>query len=224
VITPETILSDHGSQFASPSWRKALSEMRIQTRYSPIRHPESNPAERVMRELGKYFRIYCYNTQKKWPELVPYIAEWLNSTVSGTTGYSPIELLSGEPKPDIFRKILRKGPDQVPIEETLADKLLRAYARMKLKADRRKKKFKPGTTKWKPQVNDLVLVKGQPTSDASRGITGKFQRPFEGPFTIRKTIPPAMYELCDRKGKLRGLFNLRDLKPYLQAMTEEKLD
>jgi hypothetical protein len=55
VTQPNVILSDHGSQFASPAWRKALAELGIECKYSPIRHPESNPTERVMGELGKYF-------------------------------------------------------------------------------------------------------------------------------------------------------------------------
>jgi transposase InsO family protein len=36
VIKPEVILSDHGSQFASPAWQKALAELGIQGKYSPI--------------------------------------------------------------------------------------------------------------------------------------------------------------------------------------------
>jgi transposase InsO family protein len=40
IATPENILHDHGSKFSSPSWRKALSELSIRTRYSLIRHPE----------------------------------------------------------------------------------------------------------------------------------------------------------------------------------------
>jgi hypothetical protein len=152
VIKPEVILSDHGSQFASPSWRKALGELGIQCKYSPIRHPESNPAERIMRELGKYFKIYCHETHKKWPELVPYIEDWLNSSVSESTGYAPIELLSGQPRPDIFRKLLRKEVDQIPKEETLADKILKAYARMKVKAERCNRRRRTGKTRWKPPV------------------------------------------------------------------------
>jgi hypothetical protein len=31
-----------------------------------------------MRELGKYFRIYCNETHKKWPEPVMHIQDWLN--------------------------------------------------------------------------------------------------------------------------------------------------
>jgi hypothetical protein len=82
-----------------------------------------------MCELGKYFRIYCHETHKKWPELVPFIENWLNSSVSEFTGYAPIELISQSPRPDIFRKVLEK-------EEAFADKILKAYACIKLRADK----------------------------------------------------------------------------------------
>jgi transposase InsO family protein len=60
---PQIILSDHGSQFISSLWKNTLTALNIKVRYTPIRNPESNPTERVMRELGKYFRIYCEETQ-----------------------------------------------------------------------------------------------------------------------------------------------------------------
>jgi transposase InsO family protein len=89
VLRPQTMLSDHGSQFTSPSWKKALADWGIQTKYSPIRHAESNPTELIIRELGIYFRIYCHMTHKKWPELVPYIEGCLNSSLSESTWYAP---------------------------------------------------------------------------------------------------------------------------------------
>ena len=54
MIKPSCILSDHGTQFTSLMWKKKLSELDVTVRYSPIRHPESNPVERAMREIGKY--------------------------------------------------------------------------------------------------------------------------------------------------------------------------
>jgi hypothetical protein len=170
-----------------------------------------------MRELGKYFRIYCHTTHKKWPELVPYIQGWLNASVIETTGYAPLELLGGHPRPDIFSKLLKKEIDQLPVEDTLANKVLKAYARSKLKAEKRNRKRKSGRTRWLPKLSDLVLVKSQPISDATQGIIGKFQRPFEGPFIVQKVVNPALFELQDEEGKCRGLFNLRHLKPYLKA-------
>jgi transposase InsO family protein len=40
---PQSILSDHGSQFTSSLWKKTLTELSINLRYIPIRNPESNP-------------------------------------------------------------------------------------------------------------------------------------------------------------------------------------
>jgi hypothetical protein len=108
-------------------------------RYTPIRNPESNPTERVMRELGKYLRIYCEET----PELVPYTQGWLNSSVIAATGYTPVELFGGT-RPNMFKELLKGHPDQLHIEESVPQKILHAYARSKLKAEKPNLKRKNG--------------------------------------------------------------------------------
>jgi hypothetical protein len=133
-----------------------------------------------MRQLGKYFWIYCHETHTRWPELVPYLDNWLNSSVSQSTGYSPVELLNGNPKPDIFRKILKKAINQLPTEEALANKILKAYARMKLRADKRNARRKTVTTRWQPQLQETVPVRCQPVSDAAHGVISKFKHLYEG--------------------------------------------
>lgn len=75
VISPNCILSDKGTQFASSTWCKKLATLGIDVRFSPIRHPQSNPSERCMREIGNFCRIYCYQAHKKWPELLPKMEE-----------------------------------------------------------------------------------------------------------------------------------------------------
>jgi hypothetical protein len=146
---------------------------------------------------------------------VPYIENWLNSSVCESTGYAPIELLNSTPRPDIICKILKKEVDQLPKEETLADRIIRAYARMKLRAEKRNSRRKTGKTRWRPQLEDLVLVKCQQVSDAILGVISKFQRPYEGPYRIQREINPSIYELADSGGKSRGIFHLKHLKPYL---------
>jgi hypothetical protein len=94
------MLSDHGSQFTSLFEEMSFPQRQI----FPLRHPESNAAERIMRELNEYLKVYCKTAQEHWPELVPYIINWLNTSVSGTTWHSPIDV----PKPDSFRKFLDK--------------------------------------------------------------------------------------------------------------------
>jgi hypothetical protein len=103
----------------------------------------------------------------------------LNSSVVETTGYAPVELLDGKLRPDIFQKILKKRSDEIPTEETVAEKILKAYARTKIKAEKRNLKRKTGKSQWHHMLNDLVLVKSQLISDAIQGVTVKFQRPYE---------------------------------------------
>jgi hypothetical protein len=65
-------------------------------------------------------------------------------------------------------------------------------------------------------------VKCQHASDAVQGITSKFLRPYEGPFQIQRKINPAIYELFDMEGKLRGFFNIKHLKPYRTERDNER--
>jgi ribonuclease HI len=161
VIKPQVILSDNGSQFRSPSWERKLSECEVQLRFSPVRHPQSNPSERVMKELAKFFRIYCHQHHKNWAELLPQIEQWLNRTVASSTGYAPIELIFGAKKPDIFAEFIPRLEDVLD-EEELGTKVLKAYTKMKEKAFKRDKKRKAGNSDWAPKLNDKVLVKIQP--------------------------------------------------------------
>jgi len=64
-------------------------------------------------------------------------------------------------------------------------------------------------------VNEKVLVRAQPASDVSVGVTAKFIHTSEGPYIISRVIPPSTYE----QGKVRGEFNKRSLKPYLEEET-----
>jgi hypothetical protein len=103
---------------------------------------------------------------------------------------------------------LNIDPEQQPAEDELPTKLLKACAKMKPKAENRNKRKQLHKNKWKPKVNDSVLVECQRTSDATQGIMGKFHRPYEGPYTISKIINPNVYEMHDEKVNNEGGFNV----------------
>jgi len=214
VIKPKIILSDNASQFRSPVWTKKLKEHDVRTRFSPIRHSESNPSERVMRELSKFFRIYCYENHKKWAELLPHIEGWFNKTVASSTGYSPVELMFAKNKPSLFDTLLPKLKQKTSDAEEIDMKLERAFLRMKRKAVERERKRKRGNACWNPELGDKVLVKSQNQSDAAKGVIDKFMHLYQGPYTIKKILPYSTYEVVDVDSKLRGEFNKRQLKPY----------
>jgi hypothetical protein len=124
-------------------WKQELSELHVTVRYSPIRHPESNPVERVMRETGKYCKTYCHTTQKKWPELIHKIEFRLNTTISGSTSFTPVELMFNDIRPDIFSRVLKRTKEQQPNNEELQEKITPAYLTLKKKAAKRKRRQFP---------------------------------------------------------------------------------
>jgi len=144
VIKPKFILSDNGTQFRSPTWRKKLAERNVQVRWTSIRHPQANPSERCMREISKFCKIYCSQNHKKWAELLHKIEEWLNTTVTDSTGFTPVELLFQAKKPDLFEGILTKSPENIPTPETIGEKVMKAYTRMRKKAKHRRERRKMG--------------------------------------------------------------------------------
>jgi hypothetical protein len=68
-------------------------------------------------------------------------------------------------------------------------------------------------------VKKKVLVRAQQASDAAVSITAKFIHPYEDPYIISRMIPPSTYELSTTSGKVRGEFNKKPLKPYLEEET-----
>jgi hypothetical protein len=216
VTKPIKILSDNGTQFQSPAWKRALTSHGVQARYTAIRNPQSNPAERCMREISKFSRIYCHETHKRWAELVPHMEFWMNNTLASPTGYTPSEIMFDAKKPSLFNNILPKVTGDESVSDELRIKISKAYERMKKRIEGRKRK--KGNAHWKLDPRDKVLLKTQPVSDAAMAVTSKFKRPYEGPYLITKVIHPSTYELADEKGKIRGQFNKRSLKPYKVAV------
>ena len=55
----KSVLSDQGKQFQNKHWAATLERNGIRAILTSIRRPQGNLAERVNREIGKMFRIYC---------------------------------------------------------------------------------------------------------------------------------------------------------------------
>jgi hypothetical protein len=199
VIKPKAILSDNATQFRSVQW---IKQKGVEIRFSPIRHPESNPCERYMREIGKFCRIYCHQNHKKWAEVIPHIERWINNSVCSSTNFYPSELMCGTECPSIFRQMIERERCRTQEEDSTTQKIKEAYARMKRKALKRERRRKKGNTEWNPQVGEEVLVRTQPVSDAIGGFTAKFAPKYEGPYTISKILEHRAYELIGGHGKI----------------------
>ena len=178
------------------------------------------PERKCMRELSKFCRIYCHDSHKKWAELLPHIERWINNTVASGTGYTPTELMYGVKRPNVFDKVMPEVQGLKQDEEDIAVKLEAAYIKMKQKAAARERRHKKGNAIWTPKLNEKVLVRTQPMSDAIKGMTSKFMHVFEGPYIITKLQDHSAYELRDESGKLWGEFNKKQLRQYQEPDDE----
>jgi len=69
---------------------------------------------------------------------------------------------------------------------------------------------------WETELNEEVLLKCQPTSDAALGITEIFIKSFNSLWLIMTIMPSSCYEISGKEGKIRGTFNKTTLKKYLR--------
>ena len=104
---PRRILSDNGTQFTSPRWRARLEGEGIRVVFSSVCHPQSNPTERVMREINRLLRTFCQSNHTSWPNHIKKVEHLLNITTHYSTGCSPHELHFGESIRDDVEKLIK---------------------------------------------------------------------------------------------------------------------
>ena len=212
VGTPRKVLSDHGTQFVSPQWKTRLEALGIQVLYSSIRHPQSNPVERSMREIGRILRTYCSERHTNWDTHVSFVQDCLKFTTHQSTGFTPFYLHYGKhPKEQIQMLFPRLCPETVDREVQLRaanDRLQRAF-------EHRCASQKSIST-VRINVGDLVLLRVPHLSNAAQNQIYKFFHVYEGPYKVTKLCGPNAFELClpENENKIKGVYNRLNLRRY----------
>lgn len=98
---PEFVLTDRGKQFTSKRWKETLIELKISGRWTSIRNPQSNPVERMMKEITRLIRTICYSQHILWSEHVEKVALLININLNDGIGMSPYTLHTGLPNPNL---------------------------------------------------------------------------------------------------------------------------
>ena len=58
------------TQFRGRVWKETLLDLGVKTYKTSVYHPNSNPAERVLREVGRILRTYCFDKHQKWSDYI----------------------------------------------------------------------------------------------------------------------------------------------------------
>lgn len=210
---PEKIYTDNGTQFTSKRWKENLTELGIRPLFTPIRNPCSNLAERVNRQLGNLFRIFVGHKHKKWGNVVADIEQCINHTHHDTITMTPYEAQFGKPPKRVWEKYIDKE-----VIRTEGKNLDDIYIKIKDKRskviDKRNQEL---TNVVKFKEGEEVLLKSYHQSDALMGKIEKFYEIWEGPYIVTRIVGESTYEIM-KNGAIRGIFNVRLLKPYFKRV------
>lgn len=213
---PSRILSDNGTQFASPGWRTMLESWGISVSFSSVRHLHSNSVERTMRELGRIFRTYCSEKHTEWARHILFVQKILNYNVHDSTEAVPYELHFGrvidEKIYEMFPKLKRSLEDRKYQIEIANERLRKAF-------EQRSKK-QVHKNKVDLEIGDLVLVRVSHLSNANNRQIYKFFYLYEGPFEINKKMGNNAFELVLVFGSAlrKGIFYRFHLKSIIRLL------
>lgn len=210
--TPHAVLADNGTQFTTPKWKEGLAAMNIKARWTAIRNPCTNVAERINRQLGNLFRLFIRGTHAGWARQLKTIEACINESYHETIGTTPFQAHYGKPPPRSWNKFL----DRKVIKDQHGASAGEIYLRIKEKREREAEKANRMVTLTTFDVGDKVLLRANPMSDAFNKVIGKFCDRYIGPFVITDKVGCATYMLADVNDprKSRGRFNVRQLKKY----------
>lgn len=214
---PERILSDHGTQYTSLAWKSSLEAEGIKVLFSSIRHPQSNPVERSMREIGRILRTYCSEQHTKWAKYVKFVEDCLNLTAHQSTGYIPHQLHYNEmprQKLEELFPLLRNVPKKHEVFIKHANENLQKAFDSRCKAQR-------SISKVVLSVGDEVLLRVPHLSDALQKQISKFFHIYEGPYKIARKVGENAYHLVmvDDETIEKGTYNRFNLRKYYRPAT-----
>ena len=195
----QRILADNGTQFTATLWKNQLESNGIKTVFSSIRHPESNPTERVMRELGRFFAILCGQT---------HLLAQTRPSHRESSKYRYTLQYRFRSKTNSFRFIdSRRDSKNRKIPYVIFENLEKNF--------RKRTKQQNNITKIKLQVGDLVLLRVRHLSNAFDRTTKKFFHFYEGPYKIAKVLSNensfVLIEINDNTIE-KGIYNQKNLR------------
>lgn len=203
----QKIITDQGKQFQNKLWASTLRKEGIKPILTSIRHPQANLAERINKELGKYFRIYCHDNHRRWAEYIPFFQNAINNNYNETTGFPPIMLGRGMKPTRFWNREITK-PEHSNIALPLQNKRDLAKERIKKMGVKRKERYDRQHKLTNFALGERVLLKSNPVAKRIDRTAKKFFRIYNGPHILHEKKGPHTFLVYDpRKQKIIGKFH-----------------
>ena len=192
---PELIVSDQGSEFTSTVFRQTCENMGIKQNYSSAGHAQSNgQVERANKSIIEYFRKFV-EENPDWEVYLQSLQFALNTAIHSTKHQSPFFMAFGR-RPTIATTLLSPirtySENELDQQISVLSKLIKdvvgkqqhAFNQQKQQFDKRAK-IKTG------RIGDIVYI----TRPHSGKLFQKFQKQYDGPYTIVEILDHNNYKL-----------------------------
>lgn len=214
---PRVIITDRGTQFTSGEWKAFLDKSNIKHNMTSPYHPQSNGVdERLNGTLMRILRNYVSSYQEDWDEKLKWALYVYNTTVHGSTGYSPYQILHGSDPRTPLR--LEATSDDHDVDEV---NKIRQFIRSKAreaneKAQEKQRENYDGKHKQPNlKIGDIVLIREQATPTY---LSKKFYPKWYGPCAIISFVGdrsnPKAVKILDCAELTTKIIAIRDVKLY----------
>ena len=172
--SPDQIVCDMGTEFTSEMFRDFCKNNNIDLHIcAPYHHASNGQVERLNLQIENCLRCLIYENKGSWDQYVGDIMNSLNSTVHGTVGVTPYELVYGSYSPVQLPGVLNKSKlsdaDFFLLHKHATDRLRKTKSKMgKVNKHRRVRYL---------NYNDKVFVKVQKPINKLKPL-------FSGPFRV----------------------------------------
>ena len=227
---PDTIVSDHGSQFESKLLKKLCKEWKIRHAFTSVYHPSPNQAERTNKTLIQMIRAYVKDNHRSWDENLPKIALAMRTMVHDSTKVTPSLLnLGREIKMPWDRRLASKQHTQVDAETTAENisselKNIIQFVRENIQRaqDNYKKHYDKKRSNPDYKKGDQILLRNRLLSSKEDAVMKKLAPKWIGPYVVDQQVTPITYKIRNRQKKLIGIHHVSNMKKYVQRESEEE--
>lgn len=208
--TPETTISDRGTQFNNEFIRRLYELLGIHPNFSTAYHPETDgQTERINQIVEQYLRMFVNDRQDDWVKLLPLAEFSYNNAASSTTGNTPFFLWYGE-HPTMEAGEPRE--EKVPVAEELAKSIKDASLEAKAMINMARERYKEQADKSRlpdPEfaVGEKVWLSGKHLN--SDRPSKKLDWKYYGPYKVIERIGRRAYKLeLPRTVKVHPVFHV----------------
>ena len=145
---PEQLHSDQGKSFTAAVVQELCDHWGITKSQTTPYNPRGNgQAERFNRTMHNLLRTLPPQEKKRWPEKLPELVFWYNTTIHSTTGHSPFMLLFGrEPTTPLDWETTTPDPSTEIADSFLLGHLRRLRELRELVQDKKEKRSTDGVS------------------------------------------------------------------------------